>query len=206
MTEENKTNEEIIKDSKEAENVNADDAQTAAEGNAEEASQPEDAGSQTETEPAEKTDAEKLAESEEMVAKLKDQLLRQMAEFDNFRKRTIKEKTDLILNGGQRVLESLLPVLDDLERAQQNMEKADDVATLKEGVDLIHDKLMKTLSAQGLKKMETTGVEFDTDFHEAIALTPAQEESQKNHIIDCVQPGYLLNEKVIRHAKVVVAQ
>lgn len=206
MTEENKTNEEIIKDSKEAENVNADDAQTAAEGNAEETSQPEDAGSQTETEPAEKTDAEKLAESEEMVAKLKDQLLRQMAEFDNFRKRTIKEKTDLILNGGQRVLESLLPVLDDLERAQQNMEKADDVATLKEGVDLIHDKLMKTLSAQGLKKMETTGAEFDTDFHEAIALTPAQEESQKNHIIDCVQPGYLLNEKVIRHAKVVVAQ
>ncbi len=154
----------------------------------------------------EKTDAEKLAEAEEMIAKLKDQVLRQMAEFDNFRKRTIKEKTELILNGGQRVLESLLPVLDDLERAQENMAKATDVETLREGVDLIQNKLIKTLGTHGLKRMETEGAEFDTDFHEAIALLPAQDEAQKNHIIDCVQPGYLLNEKVIRHAKVAVAQ
>ncbi len=154
----------------------------------------------------EKTDAEKLAEAEEMIAKLKDQVLRQMAEFDNFRKRTIKEKTELILNGGQRVLESLLPVLDDLERAQENMAKATDVKTLREGVDLIQNKLIKTLGTHGLKRMETEGTEFDTDFHEAIALLPAQDEAQKNHIIDCVQPGYLLNEKVIRHAKVAVAQ
>ncbi len=154
----------------------------------------------------EKTDAEKLAEAEEMIAKLKDQVLRQMAEFDNFRKRTIKEKTELILNGGQRVLESLLPVLDDLERAQENMAKATDVKTLREGVDLIQNKLIKTLGTHGLKRMETEGAEFDTDFHEAIALLPAQDEAQKNHIIDCVQPGYLLNEKVIRHAKVAVAQ
>ncbi len=129
-----------------------------------------------------------------------------MAEFDNFRKRTIKEKTELILNGGQRVLESLLPVLDDLERAQDNMAKATDVETLREGVDLIVDKMMKTLAAQGLKKMEVNGADFDTDFHEAIALTPAQSEEQKNKIIDCVQAGYLLNEKVVRHAKVVVGQ
>ncbi len=155
---------------------------------------------------SEKTDAEKLAEAEEMIAKLKDQVLRQMAEFDNFRKRTIKEKTELILNGGERVLESLLPVLDDLERAQENMAKATDVETLREGVDLIQSKLMKTLGTHGLKRMETEGAEFDTDFHEAIALLPAQDEAQKNHIIDCVQPGYMLNEKVIRHAKVAVAQ
>ncbi len=159
-----------------------------------------------EAEATEKTDAEKLQEAEEQIAQLKDQLLRQMAEFDNFRKRTLKEKTDLILNGGRKVLESLLPVLDDLERAQENIGKSTDVATLKEGVDLILSKFMKTLSAQGLKKMETDGAVFDTDFHEAIAQIPAQDEAQKNHVIDCVQAGYLLNEKVIRHAKVVVGQ
>lgn len=158
------------------------------------------------SEEGEKTDAEKLAEAEDMIARLKDQLLRQVAEFDNFRKRTIKEKTELILNGGQKLMEKLLPVLDDLDRAHQNMEQATDVATLKEGVDLIIDKLMKTLSSEGLKKMETEDALFDTDFHEAIALVPAQEEAQKGHIMDCVQPGYMLNEKVIRHAKVVVGQ
>lgn len=156
--------------------------------------------------PEEKTDAEKLTEAEAQIAALKDQLLRQMAEFDNFRKRTLKEKAELILGGGQKVMESLLPVLDDMERAKENIEKSDDVATLKEGVELILSKLMKTLSGQGLKKMETEGQAFDTDFHEAIALVPATEENQKNHVIDCVQAGYLLNEKVIRHAKVVVGQ
>ena len=156
--------------------------------------------------PAEKTDAEKLVEAEATIAALRDQMLRQMAEFDNFRKRTIKEKAELILSGGSRVLESLLPVMDDLERAQDNMAKASDVETLREGVDLIVQKLMKTLEANGLKKMDTQGVAFDTDFHEAIALTPAADEAQKNHVIDCVQAGYLLNDKVLRHAKVVVAQ
>lgn len=154
----------------------------------------------------EKSDAEKLAEAEAQIAALKDQLLRQMAEFDNFRKRTLKEKADLILSGGQKVMESLLPVLDDMERAIDNIEKSNDVATLKEGVELILSKFMKTLSGQGLKRIETEGQPFDTDFHEAIALVPATEESQKNHVIDCVQAGYLLNDKVIRHAKVVVGQ
>ncbi|MDY6032482.1 MAG: nucleotide exchange factor GrpE, partial [Alloprevotella sp.] len=163
----------------------------------------EEAGAQA---PAEKTDAEKLAEAEATIAALRDQMLRQMAEFDNFRKRTIKEKAELILSGGSRVLESLLPVMDDLERAQDNMAKASDVETLREGVDLIMQKLMKTLEANGLKKMDTRGVAFDTDFHEAIALTPAADEAQKNHVIDCVQAGYMLNDKVLRHAKVVVAQ
>lgn len=150
--------------------------------------------------------AKELEAAQAQIAQLKDQLLRQMAEFDNFRKRTLKEKSELILNGGQKVLESMLPVLDDLERAEDNIEKSNEVETLKEGVRLILNKLTKTLSAHGLKKMETEGAAFDTDFHEAIALVPAQDESQKNHILDCVQPGYMLNEKVLRHAKVVVGQ
>ena len=157
-------------------------------------------------ETTEQTDAEKLALAEAEIAKLKDQLLRQIAEFDNYRKRTLKEKTELILGGGEKVLSALLPVLDDLDRAQQNMANAEDVEALREGVDLIINKLVTTLAAQGLKRMETEGKEFDTDFHEAIALLPAADEAQKNHIIDCVQAGYLLNEKVIRHAKVVVGQ
>ena len=156
---------------------------------------------------------EKISELEKQIdglkkenADLKDQVLRRAADFDNYRKRTIKEKSELILNGGQKVLESLLPVLDDLERAQTNMDKSDDVATLKEGVELIIDKLTKTLSTQGLSKIETDGSAFDTDFHEAIALVPVEDESKKNQIIDCVQTGYTLNGKVIRHAKVAVGQ
>lgn len=154
----------------------------------------------------EKTDAEKLEEAEAEIASLKDQLLRKAAEFENFRKRTIKEKTELILNGGRRVIEALLPVLDDLERAQDNMGKATDVEALKEGVELILSKLDKTLSGQGLKKIDTTDALFDTDFHEAIAMVPATDESQKGKVIDCVQTGYMLGETVIRHAKVAVGQ
>lgn len=159
-----------------------------------------------EAETTEKTDAEKLAEAEEEIARLKDRYLRQAAEFDNFRKRTLKEKSQLLLNGGEKVITSLLPVLDDLERAMDNMEKSTDVATLREGVELIVSKLQKTLATHGLKKIETEGKDFDTDFHEAVALVPADEEAKKNKIIDCVQPGYMLNEKVIRHSKVVVGQ
>lgn len=172
-----------------------------------EAEEKNEAAEAPEQEPAtEKSDAEKLEEAEEQIAQLKDKYLRQAAEFDNFRKRTLKEKTELILNGGEKVISSLLPVLDDLERAMSNMEKSDDVATLKEGVELIVSKLMKTLSSQGLKKIETEGQDFDTDFHEAVALLPVEDEAKKNKIIDCVQPGYTLNEKVIRHSKVVVGQ
>ncbi len=160
----------------------------------------------TEEKNEEPTDAQKLEVANNEIAQLKDKYLRQVAEFDNYRKRTLKEKTELILNGGEKVLTALLPILDDLDRAAKDMEKNDDLATLKEGISLIINKLQKTLTAQGLQKMETVEKEFDTDYHEAIALIPAQSEEQKNHIIDCVQPGYLLNEKVIRHAKVVVAQ
>ena len=166
----------------------------------------EDTAAQPEESTAEPTAEEQLAAAQAEIAKLNDQLLRQMAEFDNYRKRTLKEKTELILNGGEKVITALLPVLDDFDRAMQNMDKTDDVATLKEGLDLILQKLTKTLGSQGLKRMETAEKAFDTDFHEAIALVPVTEEEKKNQIIDCVQPGYLLNEKVIRHAKVVVGQ
>lgn len=165
------------------------------------ATEPQEAEKDTEL-----TDAEKLDKANDEIAQLKDKYLRQVAEFDNYRKRTLKEKTELILNGGQKVLEALLPILDDLDRAAENINKSNDVATLKKGVDLIINKLNKTLSAQGLQRMDTIGKAFDTDFHEAVALIPAQNDEQKNHIIDCVQPGYLLNDKVIRHAKVVVGQ
>ena len=157
-------------------------------------------------ETTEASEADKLAAALEELETVKDKYLRLVAEFDNYRKRTLKEKTELILNGGEKVLSTLLPILDDLDRASQNMETSDDVATLKEGVSLIIDKLAKTLAAQGLQKMKAIGEDFNTDFHEAVALIPAQDEAQKNRVIDCVQPGYLLNEKVIRHAKVVVAQ
>lgn len=147
-----------------------------------------------------------LAKAEEKIEQLKDQLLRQAAEFDNYRKRTIKEKSELILNGGEKVISALLPIMDDLERAADNFEKTDNIETLKEGVNLIISKLEKTLSGQGLQKIDAIGKEFDTDFHEAIALIPATEDSQKGLVIDCTQTGYTLNNKVIRHAKVVVAQ
>lgn len=152
------------------------------------------------------TETDKLAAALAEIDSLKDKYLRQVAEFDNYRKRTLKEKTELILNGGEKVLSALLPVLDDLDRAMQNIENSTDVETLKEGVSLIMDKLTKTLQGQGLQKMDAIGKMFDTDFHEAVALIPSTEEAQKNHVIDCVQPGYMLNEKVIRHAKVVVGQ
>lgn len=157
----------------------------------------------TETE-KELTDAEKLEAANEEIAQLKDKYLRQVAEFDNYRKRTLKEKTELILNGGGKVLSALLPILDDFDRAIENIQKSDDVNALKEGVELIAGKLNKTLASQGLQKMDTIGKPFDTDYHEAIALVPAQDEDKKNLVMDCVQPGYMLNDKVLRHAKVVV--
>ena len=184
------------------EHVNTPEAEPNAQQNAgEAAANPEKA----ETE-APETEKDPLEAALEELAVLKDKYLRQVAEFDNYRKRTLKEKTDLILNGGEKVLTALLPILDDLDRAAENIEKSNDLETLKEGVALILDKLTKTLAAQGLKKMETIGQPFDTDFHEAVALIPAQEEAQKNVVIDCVQQGYQLNDKVLRHAKVVVGQ
>lgn len=152
------------------------------------------------------TTEEKLAAAEEENAKLKDQLLRQIAEFDNYRKRTLKEKAELILNGGEKTLSSLLPILDDLERAEKNIQENTNIETLKEGLDLVFKKFRDTLEKQGLKAIETKNQDFNTDFHEAIAMIPVPEGDQKGKVIDCVQTGYTLNNKVIRHAKVAVGQ
>lgn len=168
--------------------------------------QAETATEATEAPAAELTDAEKLAQAEAEIAELKDKILRQAADFSNFRKHSMATHTELILNGGKKVLESLLPILDDMERAEANLAKSEEVETLREGLSLIFQKLQRTLEQQGLKKMETKEAQFDTDFHEAVALFPTEDEQQKNHIIDCVQTGYMLNDKVLRHAKVVVGQ
>lgn len=147
-----------------------------------------------------------LEEAQQTIEDQKDKYLRLSAEFDNYRKRTLKEKAELIKNGGEKAISAILPILDDLERALTNMQKLDDIQAMYDGIDLIHQKFLKTLSQEGLQKMEPVGEAFDTDFHEAIALVPAPEEAQKGKVLDCVQTGYKLNDKVIRHAKVVVAQ
>ncbi len=149
---------------------------------------------------------EQLQKAQEEIQHLKDNHLRQLAEFDNYRKRTLKEKAELILNGGEKVMTAFLPILDDLARAQENIEKNQDYNTLKEGVDLIVKKLYKVLGEQGLTVIDTEGQPFDTDYYEAVALVPVEDETQKGKVIDCVQTGYKLNDKVIRHAKVVVGQ
>lgn len=147
-----------------------------------------------------------LETAQAMIEEQKDKYLRLSAEFDNYRKRTMKEKAELIKNGGEKAIAAVLPILDDLERALANMQQADDVKAMYEGIDLIYQKFLKNLNQEGLEKMNPVGEAFDTDFHEAVALIPAQEEEQKGKVLDCVQTGYKLNDKVIRHAKVVVAQ
>lgn len=147
-----------------------------------------------------------LEETREQLADEKDKYLRLSAEFDNYRKRTVKEKAELILNGGEKSISSILPVLDDLERAVKTMETAQDVAAVKEGVELIYNKFLSVLGQNGVKVIETRDKPLDTDYHEAIAVIPAPTEEQKGKILDCVQTGYTLNDKVIRHAKVVVGE
>lgn len=145
-----------------------------------------------------------LVALQEENAELHDQLLRKIAEFDNYRKRTLKEKTELVLNGGEKVITAILPILDDFERAIADT--TDDPGAIKEGVELIFKKFIKTLEGLGVKKIETEGKDFDVDFHEAIAMVPGVEDDKKGKVIDCVQTGYSLNDKVIRHAKVAVGQ
>ena len=154
----------------------------------------------------EESEESELEKAQKKIEELNDKYLRQIAEFDNYRKRVMKEKADMIKYSGEKVITTLLPILDDMERAIQNMEKTEDVASVKEGVQLIIDKFMKLLKQEGLSRIETEGKDFDTDFHEAIAMVPGQPEEMKGKIIDCVTPGYMLNDKVIRHAKVAVAQ
>lgn len=147
-----------------------------------------------------------LKEAQEKIASLQDKYLRQVAEFDNYRKRILKEKSELILNGGEKVISSLLPVLDDFERALANIKKGGDEGALQEGVELIYQKFIKVLGTQGLKQIDTEKADFNTDYHEAIAMIPTENEELKGKVVDCVQQGYTLNNKVIRHAKVAVGQ
>lgn len=136
--------------------------------------------------------------------KLKDQLLRTIAEFDNFRKRTTKEKSDLILNGGKKTVTAILPVLDDFERALED--SSTDVEAVKAGMQMIFNKFIKTLEGMGVKKIDTQKADFNTDYHEAVAMVPGMGDENKGKVIDCVQTGYTMNDEVIRHAKVAVGQ
>ncbi len=158
----------------------------------------------TEEEKTEEKDPLTLAN--EKIAELEDKYLRTVAEFDNYRKRVLKEKAELILNGGARVVEAILPVLDDMERAIDNGGKTDDLQVLRDGMELIHAKFVKTLEGQGVKKIETENADFDTDVHEAVAMVPGMGDDKKGKVIDCIQAGYKINDKVIRHAKVAVGQ
>ena len=150
--------------------------------------------------------AQELEKANEQIEEQKDKYLRLSAEFDNYRKRTMKEKAALILNGGEKSISSILPIVDDFERALKNMETATDVAAVKEGVELIYNKFMSVLGQNGVKVIETKEQPLDTDYHEAIAVIQAPNEALKGKILDCVQTGYILNDKVIRHAKVVVGE
>ena len=157
-------------------------------------------------EPKELTIEEKLAEAEALIEQLKMEALYKVAEFENYRKRVIKEKADLINMGGKSLMLALLPVVDDLDRAEEHIAKSEDVEALKEGVLMISQKLRTTLQQQGLEAIEAKGQTFDTDLHEAVTMFPVQDESQKGTVIDCIQQGYKMNGNVIRHAKVVVGQ
>ena len=162
-----------------------------------------DEGHDTES-TAETEELDPLAKAEQEVETLKKQLLYKTAEFENYHKRTLKEKAELILNGGEKTIAAILPILDDFERAIAD--KSEDPKVIKEGVQMIFNKFNKTLESLGVKKIETKDKDFDVDFHEAIAMVPGMGDDKKGKVIDCVQTGYTLNDKVIRHAKVAVGQ
>ena len=153
-------------------------------------------------EPQEEKDP--LLVAQEQIEELKDKYLRAAAEFDNYRKRTLKEKAELILNGGEKTITAILPILDDMERAIENGKKTDDPQVIRDGMELILTKFIKTLEGQGVKKIDTTEADFNTDMHEAIAMVPGMGDEKKGKVLDCIQAGYMLNDKVIRHAKVAV--
>ena len=167
----------------------------------EETNEPQEQQEQTEEET--QTVEENLAQQ---LEELKDKYLRTVAEFENFKRRTLKEKTELILNGGEKAITAILPIIDDMERAIENAHKQECVDAVEEGWELIYKKLLSTLEGMGVKKIEVDGKDFDVDFHEAVAMVPGMGDDKKGKIIDCVQTGYTLNDKVIRHAKVAVGQ
>ena len=164
----------------------------------------EEATADKQEEEAEEQDPLEKAQKE--IEELKNQLLYKVAEFDNYRKRTLKERAELILNGGEKFITAILPIIDDMERAIESGAKTDDPEVLREGMELIHQKFIKVLEAQGVSKIDTENADFDTDVHEAVAMVPGMGNDKKGKVIDCLQKGYKLNDKVIRHAKVAVGQ
>ena len=166
----------------------------------------ENTAEETADQQEEEAEKDPLEKAQEEIEELKTKLLYKAAEFDNYRKRTLKERTELILNGGEKVITAILPVLDDMERAIENGTKTDDPEVLREGMTLIYQKFMKTLEAQGVSKIDTKDADFDTDVHDAVAMVPGMGDDKKGKVIDCLQEGYKLNDKVIRHAKVAVGQ
>ncbi len=202
MAEDNNIEEQKVENAEEQTVENAAEA-TAADNAASEATEATTAETETATaEPVDERDA-RIAELETQVAAQKDQYLRLYAEFDNYKKRTLKEKAELIQTAGKNVLEQMLPLIDDVERAMASVKTADSVDGVKEGVDLIYNKFVKFLDSNNVKEIETVGLPFNTDFHEAVAQVPMGED-KKGVVIDCTQKGYVMGEKVVRFAKVVI--
>ena len=166
----------------------------------------EQAAEATEGAAEEQQPVDPLEQTKAELEKAKNEYLFLLAEFDNFRKRTIRERAELIKNAGEKAMEGILPVVDDFERAIQAGENTDDIAALREGITLIYNKFMKYLESNGVKPIESTGADFNTEYHEAVTTFPAPDESQKGKVIDTVQKGYMINDKVLRHSKVVVGQ
>ena len=188
--------------------IKIEDEETLNEGPVEETDKEAEASENSENSEDSENSEEKdpLEKAQEEITELKTQLLYKAAEFDNYRKRTLKERAELILNGGEKVITAILPILDDMERAIENGEKTDDPEVLREGMTLIYQKFIKTLEGQGVNKIDTDDADFDTDVHEAVAMVPGMGDDKKGKVIDCLQAGYQLNDKVIRHAKVAVGQ
>jgi molecular chaperone GrpE len=159
---------------------------------------------QTEAQETETQEAEEINEWEKKYNNINDSYLRLMADFDNYRKRTIKEKADLIKNAGERIITDFLPIVDNFERALNSMKTAEDVEAVRQGVELIYNQIMSMMKANGVAVIETENAPFDTEYHEAITTIPAPTPELKDKIVDCTTKGYTMNEKVIRHAKVVV--
>ena len=165
-----------------------------------------DNNEETEAPAEEEEEKDPLEAAKAEIEQLKTQILYKTAEFDNYRKRTLKEKAELILNGGEKAVSAILPIIDDMERAIENGAKTDDIAVVREGMELIYHKMMKALEGLGVKEIETQDADFNTDVHEAVAMVPGMGDDKKGKVIDCLQKGYQLNDKVIRHAKVAVGQ
>lgn len=202
-------------DKKDNVNINDENIKNSSEQETEEVKEPVNTENEQSAEETEKdnngneTDAEEkdpLTTALEEIEHLKDKYLRSVAEFDNYRKRTLKEKTELILNGSEKAVQAILPVIDDMERAIENAEKTNDAEVLKEGMKLIYQKTNKVMESLGVKKIEIENADFNTDYHEAVAMVPGMGDDKKGKVLDCVQQGYTLNDKVIRHAKVAVGQ